>query len=110
MKIQGRAVFFVIIAFLLQAGGWVRVWASGEPAARSQTAAPQGKTLPDIKPARLRNEVVVQAAGKRKPYLVLSDGRELLAEYEDQTAVALESLPETAEPKGLASGDFDEDG
>src|SRR5205085_245195 len=111
LKIQGRVIFFVIISLLLQGAGWGNGLTSGvQKAGSPRAAAPQSRSVRGLKPARLRDEAVVRPAGKRPPYLILSEGHAMQADYADQADMAIESLPEAAEPRGLTSGDFDEDG
>jgi hypothetical protein len=71
------------------------------------------KQLADNQPqrlARLSETVSVHAAGRGKPTINLSDGRDVLTSYvgPDELRVALEQ--NQAEPLSLASADFDEDG
>ncbi len=61
-------------------------------------------------PAPAAKRVVVQAAGRGNPYINFDDGIEIAASYEG--AVQMQSLlkQNAAEPRALASADFDEDG
>src|ERR1700754_1559551 len=111
MRIQSRAIFFVIISFLLPEAGLFKTRAASGPEARPQAIATrQSKASPDAKPARMRDEITIQQTGRRKAFMPLGDGRELLADYADPTGFALQSLQAQAEPKALSSGDFDGDG
>src|SRR4029434_9465283 len=103
MWTQSRIVVLLIIA--LQGGNRLGVWASGEQAAGPQTIGTRkSQDSLGMKPARLRDEIIIQAEGSRKPYMPLGDGRELLTDYEGQTPYAFESPQEKREPTGLASG------
>ena len=62
----------------------------------------------DLGPAP--NRVVVQAAGRGNPYINFEDGIELRANYEGDTELQILLRSNGAEPRALASGDFDEDG
>src|SRR5262249_23682717 len=60
--------------------------------------------------ARLSHHVTVQAAGRGNPWINLSDGREIEADFTSSASVAQELTKNQAEPLSLASADFDEDG
>lgn len=61
-------------------------------------------------PAHLSAQVEIRAAGRGKPFLDLSDGRELLARYDSSGELMAQMTQGEAEPRALASGDYDEDG
>jgi len=56
------------------------------------------------------NPVVVRAAGRGNPYINLADGVELAAEYAGTPEAQRLMADGRAEPRALASADFDEDG
>src|SRR5262245_56585105 len=60
--------------------------------------------------ARMSEHVTVQAAGRGNPWINLSDGREVEADFTGSASVAHELEENQAEPLSLASADFDEDG
>lgn len=54
--------------------------------------------------------VVVQAAGRGKPYINFDDATEIAASYTGAPAMQSRLKTNTAQPRALASGDFNEDG
>ena len=60
--------------------------------------------------ARLGERVGVRAAGRGHPFVKLSDGRDLLADYEVTSDSFAAPDAAGARPLALASADFDEDG
>ncbi|HEV8482139.1 MAG TPA: CSLREA domain-containing protein, partial [Blastocatellia bacterium] len=73
-----------------------------EPASAHRLEAAQPQQLK----ATLSAEVTVRAAGRGNPWINLSDGRDL----ETNRTLSGASLLEEADPTGLATGDFNEDG
>jgi hypothetical protein len=70
MRTQSRILVLVIIAFLVQGGSRLGVWASGEEAAGPQTTGTRkSQDSLAMKPARWRDEIIIQAEGSRKPYM-----------------------------------------
>src|SRR5215471_9614361 len=60
--------------------------------------------------ARLSEEVSVRAAGRGNPYMNLSDGHDLVTQYEGDHRLVTALETNQAKPLSLASADFDEDG
>lgn len=65
---------------------------------------------PQLAPARSGGEVRVRAAGRGTPWVNLSDGIELQADYEGTPDVAQGVASNRARSLSLSSADFDEDG
>jgi subtilisin-like proprotein convertase family protein len=61
-------------------------------------------------PARLSDRVSVQARGRGNPTINLSDGREVLTAYAGPPDLREALEQNRAQPRSLASADFDEDG
>lgn len=61
-------------------------------------------------PAREAKRVVVQAAGRGNPYINFDDGIEIAASYDGAAEMLSVLKQNAAEPRALASADFDEDG
>jgi VCBS repeat protein len=60
--------------------------------------------------ASAAKRVVVQAAGRGNPYINFEDGIEISASYEGAPEMQSLMKQDAAEPRALASADFDEDG
>ena len=60
--------------------------------------------------ARLSEAVSIQAAGRGKPWMNMTDGRDLLTAYEGSDELRQLMAREQVRPLTLATGDFDEDG
>lgn len=60
--------------------------------------------------ARAAQRGVVQAAGRGNPYINLDDGIEIAASYDGAAGMLSVLKQNAAEPRALASADFDEDG
>jgi FG-GAP-like repeat/HYR domain len=60
--------------------------------------------------ARLSEAVSIQAAGRGKPWMNMTDGRDLLTAYEGSDELRQLMARNQVQPLSLAAGDFDEDG
>src|SRR6185503_15604462 len=100
LKAAAKLTAICLIAIAVPLALYVRVKSKGAPT--STAAATSSK--------RTKDTVTVHAAGRGKPFLNLQDGRERVVTYKgDQAAVAaLQSG--AAQPRALASADFDHNG
>src|ERR1041385_6024613 len=65
---------------------------------------------PFVATKEARTRVTVQAAGRGKPFLNLQDGRELSVKYKGDQAAVIALQNGFAQPRALASADFDRNG
>jgi len=102
-KAAAKLIAICLIAIAVPLALYVQVKSKSAPA--SLIGA-----LLDTSTKRTKNEVTVHAAGRGKPFLNLQDGHGKVVTYQgDQAAVAaLQSG--AAQPRALASADFDHNG
>ena len=76
-----------------------------------RASASQTPAKPEaIKPALLSDAVSIHAAGRGNPAISLSDGHDIVSENVGAQSASAALDASTANPLGLASADFDEDG
>src|ERR1044071_6774493 len=103
-----KLLAILVIAVAVPLALYVRVKSESSPSWLSKAVSSVTGTSTITR--RPKDHVTVQAAGRGKPFLNLQDGRESRVTYRgDQAAVAaLQSG--AAQPKALASADFDRNG